>query len=31
MSKKNRLKLNQIKDFLLSKGFIVIKKKNNFF
>ncbi len=27
MSKKNRLKLNQIKDFLLSKGFIVIKKK----
>ena len=27
MSKKNRLKLNQIKDFLFSKGFIVIKKK----
>jgi len=27
MSKKNRLNLNQIKDFLLSKGFIVIKKK----
>ena len=27
MSKKNTLKLNQIKEFLLSKGFIVIKKK----
>ena len=27
MSKKNTLKLDQIKEFLLSKGFIVIKKK----
>ena len=27
MNKKNSLKLNQIKQFLLSKGFIVIKKK----
>ncbi len=27
MSKKKTLKLNQIKEFLLSKGFIVIKKK----
>ena len=27
MSKKKTLKFNQIKEFLLSKGFIVIKKK----
>ena len=27
MSKKKTLKLNQIKEFLFSKGFIVIKKK----
>ena len=31
MNKKNPLKLNQIKDFLLKKGLTVIKKKKIIF